>query len=189
MHQVTVTFNFDPTEETPVSDLTCFIDGIEKKKKTTRSTKTKEIVLEDEALVTLEPTKIQLNNKAVAEIGIVYGERIIIKYEFEKLPGGKKKYFPVIGSDTGMGEEGSGNKITKTNSVAYKGKANTILAEYGTEFGLEPFKEGVWKLVSKNAPVKPMTYEEVETQAEDLDVTIFVDDDDQTEINLMPFKL
>jgi hypothetical protein len=34
-----------------------------------------------------------------------------------------------------------------------------------------------------------MTYQEVETQAENLDVTIFVDDDDETEINLMPFKL
>lgn len=187
MHQVTVTFNFDPTEETPVSDLTCFIDGIEKKKKTTRSTKTKEIVLEDEALVTLEPTKIQLNNKAVADMNIVYGERVIIKYEkIEKT----KKYFPVIGSDTSMGEEGSGNKITKTNSVAYKGKANTILAEYGTEFSVEPYKEGVWKLVSKNPPIKKViSYQEIENQAEDLDFTMITDSDEEIEIGEMPFKL
>jgi len=184
--QVTVTFSFDPDEENAVSDLTCFIDGIEKKKKTTRSTKVKEIILEDEALVTLEPTKIQLNNKAVADMGIVYGERVIIKYE--KITG-SKKYFPTIGSDTSMNEEGSGNKITKTNSVAYKGKANIILAEYGTEFSVEPYKEGVWKLVSKNAPVKPVTYEEVTNQAENLDFTIITDDDSEIEIGEMPFKL
>ena len=44
---------------------------------------------------------------------------------------------PIIGSDIAFDEEGSGNKVTKSNTVTYKGNANTILAEYGTEFSLK----------------------------------------------------
>lgn len=187
IHQVTVTFNFDPEEEQAVTDLTCFIDGIEKKKKTTRSVKPKaEPIMEDEAIITLEPTKIIFNNKVVADMGLVYQDRLIIKYQ--KIDGSKKP-IPTIGKDIDFNEEGLGNKLTKTNTLAYRGKANTILAEYGTEFGIEEYKPGIWKLISKNEGIKPpTTYKSVEAAAEKLDVAIFVDDSDTSEIGDMTFK-
>lgn len=187
IRQVTVTFNFDPEEEQAVTDLTCFIDGVEKKKKTTRSVKPKaEPIMEDEAIITLEPTKIIFNNKVVADMGLVYQDRLIIKYQ--KIDGSKKPV-PTIGKDIDFNEEGLGNKLTKTNTLAYRGKANTILAEYGTEFGIEEYKPGIWKLISKNEGIKPpTTYKSVEAAAEKLDVAIFVDDNDTSEIGDMTFK-
>lgn len=187
IRQVTVTFNFDPEEEQAVTDLTCFIDGVEKKKKTTRSVKPKaEPIMEDEAIITLDPTKILFNNKVVADMKLEYQDRLVIKYQ--KIAG-EKKPVPTIGKDVDQGAEGTGNKLTKTNTLAYRGKANTILAEYGTEFGIEEYKEGIWKLISKNEGIKPpTTYKSVEAAAEKLDVAIFVDDNDTSEIGDMTFK-
>lgn len=186
--RVTTEFDFD-TETKEVSGFTTFHDGVEVKRevtKTTRATKANTpIVLEEEAIVTLEPTKVSFNNKAVADMGIEYGERIVIKYEKLK---GVKTPFPVMEKDLE-----AGNKITKTNTIAYRGKANTILAEYGTQFGLEKYKEGVWKLISKNAGIKitpPIKdIKEIQEDAEKVEARIFVDDNDTTEIGEMSFTL
>ncbi len=192
LQQITVNFNFDPEEGT-VSDLTCFVDGVERKKKTTKAATKKEVapvVLEDEAIIKLEETKITFNNKAVADMGLNYQDRIVIKY---KQLEGSKKPMPLIAKDIDWGEEGSGNKLTKTNTVSYRGKANTILLEHGTEFTIAPYKEGVWKLVSKNeGVVKASTVvsrEQVEQQADDLDVLILVDDNETDEIEEIAFTL
>lgn len=193
LQQITVNFNFDPEEGT-VADLTCFVDGVERKKKATRSTSKKEsapVVLENEAVIKLEETKIVFNNKAVADMGLQYQDRIIIKY---KQIGGSKKPLPLIGKDVDWKEEGSGNKLTKTNTLSYRGKANTILAEYGTEFTIVPHnEEGIWKLVSKNEGVVvakgPVVREQVEQEADDLDVSILVDDDETDEIEEIAFTL
>jgi len=189
IRQVTVTFNFDPNDEIPVSDLTCWIDGVEKKKKTTRSVKTevKNEVLENEAIIKLEASKISFNNKAVADMGLKYQDKIIIKY---KVINGSKKPLPLIGTDEAFDEEGSGNKLTKTNTLSYRGKANTILSEYGTEFTIEEYSDGIWKLVSTNKKKEPSTYEEVEKEADDLDITILTDNEDDTdEISEMTYIL
>lgn len=184
--RVTTEFDFD-TETQQTSGFTTFHNGVEQKRETTKTTKSTKgpVVLEDEAIIKLEPTKMCFNNKAVADIGIEYGDRIIIKYEKLK---GVKLPFPVLEKDLEVG-----NKITKTNTIAYRGKANTILAEYGTEFGIEKYKEGVWKLISKNEgikitpPVKDI--KEVQDYAEKVDARVFVDDDDTTEIGEMSYTL
>ena len=132
---VVVNFSFDTETET-VSNVSCAIDGVEKKKRTTKKAP-KESVLEDEAIIILEENKLVLNNKAVLDLGITEENRgdIRVNIRYEKKG---KVTFPIIGTDYSFDEEGSGNKITKSNTVAYKGKANTILSEYGTSFKLEP---------------------------------------------------
>ena len=192
LQQVTVNFNFDPEEGT-VSDLTCFVDGVERKKKATRSTTKKEsepVKLEDEAIMKVEDAKLVFNNKIVADMGLVYQDRLVIKY---KQLDGQKKPMPLIAKDVDWAEEGTGNKLTKTNTLSYRGKANTILSEYGTEFTIEPYKEGIWKLISKNEGVvkatAPVTRKEVEAKADDLDVSINVDDDNTDEIEEIAFTL
>lgn len=182
--QVSVTFEFDP-ETQEVTNLNCFIDGIEKKKKTTRSVKKeKEVILEEFSLVTLDTNKLILNNKAVQEMGVSYEDRIIIKYE---QPDKKKRPIPIIGTDISHGEEGNGNKVTKTNTVSYRGNSNKILAEYGTEFKLNPIREGLWELVSTNS--KETDIYVTQEVAEKLDVTILVDGDENIQIDEMTFKL
>lgn len=187
MKQITCTFNFDPETES-VSDLTIFVDGIEKKKKTTtRSTKTKEPeVLEDTPKIILEPNKLSFNNRAIADMKIEYQDRILIKYEKDPTVKGKK-LVPFIGRDLDWNEEGSGNKTTKTNTVSYRGNANKVLAEFGSEFTIEATdKEGIWKLVSLDK--EPSNIEEVQEAADDITPEIFIDDDDTTEIGEITFK-
>ena len=198
MKQVSVTFEFDPTTEL-VSNLKCFVDGIEKKKTTTRSSKKKEdIVLEDEPIVKLEETKISFNNKCVADMELKWEDRIIIKYEKIK---GVKKPVPLIGKDISFDQEGSGNKLTKTNTVAYRGKANTVLAEYGNEFTIQPYLEGSWansEGIYKLVPISNVadvnctddnSYEEIVKEAENIDLTVFTKDNENIEIDEMTFKL
>lgn len=188
--QVSVTFEFDPETEL-VSNLKCFIDGVEKKKTTTsKAKKEKDVVIEDQSVITLEANKISFNNKAVLDMELKYQDRIIIKYEKIK---GQKKPLPIIGKDTSFDEEGSGNKLTKTNTIAYRGNANTILAEYGSKFTIEEYSEGIWKLVSLDDTSinisKDDTYEDVIAKAEDIELTVFTESDEDTEINEMTFKL
>ena len=148
--QITVTFEFEPETEL-VSNLKCFVDGIENKKPTTKrkspEKKEKVVELEDLARVRLEDNKLVLNNRAVSDLGIKYQDRVLIIYE-----GNSKNKYPLIGSDLAFDQEGSGNKITKTNTISYRGNANKILAEFGTSFTLVPHKEGIFKMESLTTP-------------------------------------
>lgn len=184
MKQVVVTFNFDPETEL-VSDVKCMVDGIEKKKKTTK--KVKEVIEEmaSEPIITLEPNKLVFNNKAVADMDIKYEDRIVIKWE--KIDG---KMAPIIGKDIAFDEEGTGNKVTKSNTVTYKGKANDILADLGTEFNILEKEEGIWRLVPKGITINSVPkLEEVYEEAEETEADLLVDTDDITEIDDLQFKL
>lgn len=190
MKQVIVTFNFDPETEM-VSDVKCTVDGIEKKKKTTK--KVKEVIEEmsTEALITLESNKLVFNTKAIADMAIEYEDRIVIKWEKEDGKG--KTMIPIIGKDISFDEEGTGNKVTKSNTVAYKGKSNTVLSEFGSEFKIVPYREGVWKLISTSTngtisnPTTPL--EEVLEEADETETDLLVDTDENTEIDPLTFQL
>jgi hypothetical protein len=123
-------------------------------------------------------------------------DRVVIKYEKLKDSDKGIKPFPIIGKDISFDEEGNGNQVTKTNTVSYRGKANTILKEYGSEFTLEPYvteayPEGIYKLVSRVGGNQNLSYEKTVEKAEELDITILTDEghDEDKEINEMTFKL
>lgn len=182
--EVNVTFNFD-TETEVVTNVKCNVDGMVKKKRTT--TKKSDVVeeLASEALLTLEPTKLILNNKLVKDMGIVYGNRVFITYAQK---GNKKNkiLFPCISKEDN--EESLGNKITKTNTVAFKGKQNAVLAEYGTEFTIEPYTEGIWKLISTTGGTAK-TLLEVVDEVEKEEPILIIDADEDIEIDEFKFEL
>lgn len=183
LKQFTVTFEFDGDTQT-VSKIKCFQDGIEQKKPTTRKAPAKkEIVLEDKAIITLESNKLVLNNKAVAVLGLEYQDRVLIKYDKIK---GQKLPVPIISKD-----EDSGNKITKTNTVSYRGTANSVLKEYGEEFTLEEYKPDVWRMISTSTnEVDKYTAILDSVDEQEDDIPLFVEeDDDNFEIEEMTFKL
>lgn len=141
MDQFNVTFNFDSETKT-VSDLKCSVNGVEKKKKTTKKLKDM-VVCGDDAALTLEENKLVFNSKAVELLNLSPDDRIVIKYQALN-----KIMIPIIGKDVDFNEEGTGNKVTKSFTVTYRGKANTILAEHGKEFAFEPHSDSLFKLVS-----------------------------------------
>lgn len=183
--QITVTFDFN-TESEEVSNVKV-VGNSEKKKTTTK--KVKDIVtdMDSESILSLEPNKLIFNSKAISEMEIEYEDRIVIKWEKEG-----KKMIPVIGKDISFDEEGSGNKVTKSNSIACKGKSNVVLAELGTEFSIVPLREGIWKLiptVEGKTNAEDMSLEEVIEIAEETEAELIVEGDNETEIDELQFKL
>ena len=173
---VTVTFDYDPATE-EVRNVKCNVEGeVRRTRKTTK--KDEVVVLEDEDLMVREETRLVFNNRILDTIGVTAGDRIDIKYEKEG-----KFLIPVLLADD------KGNKLTKSNTIAYRGKKNEVLEEFGTEFTITPFKEGIWKLVPKG-DVKPIeSVEEAIEQAEEVEPILIVDADDTTDIDEIQFSL
>lgn len=174
---VTITFDVD-SETGDVTNVKTQVEGEVKRKRTT--TKKSEVVekLEDTPIILREESKLVLNNRAVADMGIEYGDRVFVVYE--KIG---KKLIPVIGPS-----DDNGNKITKTNTVAFKGNQNTVLAEYGTEFTIEPYKDNTWKLIPTGENALVESIEQAIEVAQEIDPVLLVETDDVYEIDEVQFK-
>ena len=100
--------------------------GSEKKVKKvkTESTDKPEVVLKDNKLV--------FNQTAVDLIEANPGDRICINYNQEA----SGEFVPIIGTDKNMGDSVSGNKLTKSLTLSYKGKQSDLLKQYGSDFEL-----------------------------------------------------
>lgn len=125
-----IEFDFDPEtgDYTPISR-----EIIEEGAATPK--KAKSVMKDDgstEPIVILEENKLVLNSKAVEVLGAEWEDRISVIYQKHE-----DKLVPVIGKDKVFGCK-SGNKLTKSKTVSCRGKANTKLAEHGTEFKLIP---------------------------------------------------
>jgi hypothetical protein len=96
---------------------------------------------------------------------------------------------PVIGTDAAFGTKG-GNKLTKTNTVSFRGSANDKLAEYGSVFKLEPSEdEGIFYLIGDKMN-KPIEDEAIDIEGElDLDSLEELDIDDSSDLEGFDFKL
>lgn len=146
-----ILFHYDVNEQT--GEIT-FIGKEELVVDTAASTKrksTKAVENNQEPLITLDSNKLILTSGAVNLIKICEDCRVDIKY--------KKKgnlSVPVIGTDTAFGTKG-GNKLTKTNTVSFRGSANAKLAEFGTVFKIEPTEDdGIFYLIGDkmNKPIE-----------------------------------
>lgn len=98
------------------------------------------------ATIEVKENKLVISEKAIGLIGCVAGDRIAIQY-YQESP---ERTFPVIGLSSVFADPDSGNKLTKSNTVSFKGFQRNILLKYGEEFTLVPFKEGVFKMISKS---------------------------------------
>lgn len=148
------------------------------KKASSTSTRTKKSKDDGDpiAKLTLLDNKIQLNNAAVEMTGFEPEMKIDVKFEKRG-----RSVTPVICQD-----DKSGNRLTKTYTVSFRGSRHDNLAEYGTIFELIPYenKEGYFKLKG-DAPIKeddiidiPEEINDPEDISEDLDIDSSSDDFD-----------
>ena len=127
---------------------------------------------ETEPIVTLDTNKLILTQGAVDLLQVCEDCRVDIKYEKKD-----KKAVPIIGTDAAFGTK-AGNKLTKSNTVSYRGAANEKLSAYGTVFRLEPTKnEGIYYLVGDKEPEEEKVPDEIinietELEIEDLNETL-----------------
>ena len=173
----------DETGEVKVLNREVINDDLPKAKKTSAPKKSKADENPDPELI-LEDNKYVLNTAAIELLGVEADDRIDIKFEKRD-----KVRVPVIGCNTAFGTQG-GNRLTKSNTVSYRGKNHDLLEEYGTVFSFkETDKEGIYELIGdKPIPEEKeddnvkIVDEEVEEigRPEDLEGIL---DGDATEVN------
>ena len=173
----------DETGEVKVVSREVVNDDLPKAKKTSSTKKSKADENPEPELI-LEDNKYSLNTAAIELLGVEADDRIDIKFEKRD-----KVRVPVIGSNTAFGTQG-GNRLTKSNTVSYRGKNHDLLEDYGTVFSFkETDKEGIFELIGdKPVPEEKedeninIVDEEVEEIGRPEDLVGIVDGD-ATEIN------
>ena len=115
---------------------------------------------EDEAMVQLMDNKLKLTPKAISMIGAQSGDRIQVNYWTEN----NQNTFPLIGKSEVFTDPEEGSKLTKSDTVSFRGNKNTTLKIYGKLFKLEPFKDGMFKLVK----VETESSEQEQAELDDL---------------------
>lgn len=90
----------------------------------------------EEATVTVENNKLVLSKDAIKALNSVAGDRIAINYWTVD----NATTFPLIGRAASFLDSTSGNRLTKSNTVSFRGVQRDILLEYGSFFQLVPFK-------------------------------------------------
>lgn len=140
-----------------------------------------------EPILTLEDNKYILSAGAVAALGVEAGDKIDIK--FQKVD---NKMIPVIGTNDTFGTK-AGNKLTKSNTVSYRGKSNDELKIYGDIFTLveHPTAVGLFILKGENTPDVDMVTTKVaqpeeETEVEE-DASDLLDGEDTEEVTTKDF--
>lgn len=96
---------------------------------------TKVVEENQDPLITLDSNKLILTTGALQMMNICADCRLDIKYKKRD-----RISVPVIGTDEAFGTKG-GNKLTKTNTISFRGSANEKLSEYGTVFTIEPSED------------------------------------------------
>lgn len=110
---------------------------------TTKKIKNLKVVSIEPGLPTVQAleNKLQLSPSAIELIGVKAGDRLSINYWTVN----NRETFPLIGKAETFNEEGT--KLTKSNTISYRGQQMEVLNMYGSNFTIEPFKEGMFKLV------------------------------------------
>ena len=151
-----------------------------------QATKAVKVENSTEPLITLDSNKLILTTGAVDMMQICPDCRVDIKYKKKD-----KTSVPVIGTDAAFGTKG-GNKLTKTNTVSFRGSANEKLAEYGTTFKIEPTEdEGIFYLIGDKMN-KPVEEDAIDIESElDLDAleSLDITEDDSVELEKFDFTL
>lgn len=129
-------------------------------------------------IITLDSNKLILTQGAVDLLQVCADCRVDIKYKKKD-----KKAVPIIGTDAAFGTK-SGNKLTKSNTVSYRGTANEKLSAYGTTFKLEPTEDkGIYYLVGDKVQEENSVPDEIIDIENELDIesldNINIDEDDK----------
>ena len=163
------------------------VDTAKTASKSSKSSSSKKVDENPDPIVTLDSNKLILTQGAVDLLQVCEDCRVDIKYEKKD-----KKAVPIIGTDAAFGTK-AGNKLTKSNTVSYRGAANEKLSAYGTVFRLEPTKnEGIYYLVGDKELEETKVPDEIINIENELDIEMLDDiniDLDNTELGDFDFKL
>lgn len=146
--------------------------------KTSTKASTAKVDANPDPIITLDSNKLILTQGAVDLLQVCADCRVDIKYKKKD-----KKAVPIIGTDAAFGTK-SGNKLTKSNTVSYRGAANEKLSAYGTVFKLEPTEDkGIYYLIGDKVQESNPVPEEIIDIEKELDIealdNLNIDEDDK----------
>lgn len=93
--------------------------------------------------VEVEDNKLKLYPPALEKLQAVTNDRISVQY----ISLGVGKSAPVIGKAEVFTDRMDGNRLTAKGTVSFRGEKRETLAQFGTAFNLEPYKDGIWKMI------------------------------------------
>lgn len=96
----------------------------------------------DLPVIELSNNKLIISPKAIELMSVKYGDRISVNY----VQVNNEITFPVIGKAEIFASHDAGNRITKINTVSFKGVQSSILSKYGILFQLQLWKPGIFKM-------------------------------------------
>ena len=155
--------------------------------KTSTKASTAKVDANPDPIITLDSNKLILTQGAVDLLQVCADCRVDIKYKKKD-----KKAVPIIGTDAAFGTK-SGNKLTKSNTVSYRGAANEKLSAYGTTFKLEPTEDkGIYYLVGDKVQEENSVPDEIIDIENELDIESLVNiniDEDDKDLEKFDFNL
>ena len=187
-----ILFHYDVNEQTGeityIGKEEISVDTKATKSATKTSTKasTAKVDANPDPIITLDSNKLILTQGAVDLLQVCADCRVDIKYKKKD-----KKLVPVIGTDAAYGTE-AGNKLTKTNTVSYRGAANDKLSAYGTVFRLEPTEEdGIFYMIGNKNLKEPEVPKELIDINSELDIPSLeeIDNADDKDLGNFDYKL
>lgn len=105
----------------------------------------KSILKEVDPIVEVKENKLVISPKAVSLLQCIHGDRISVNY----VQDGNELTFPVIGKSSVFADQDSGNRLTKSNTVSFRGFQRDLLLKYGNVFILEEFRDNIFRLAPK----------------------------------------
>lgn len=117
----------------------------------------------NDPIVSVSDNKLCLSQDAVNLMEANVGDRIAINYWTQD----NETTFPVIGKAEVFSDKDGGNRLTKSNTVSFRGSQKDILLEYGKFFRLEPFNK-YFKMVAVSEVVENNDFVEEEQDLDNL---------------------
>lgn len=190
--EMLIEFDFDPEtgEYTPISSKIVNEKTTPVAKTTTTKKSTPKKGESSVPQVIREDNKLVFNTAAQELLGLEAEDKVSLKYDQKG-----KNMLPMIGKDEDMGCK-DGNRFTKSGTVSCRGKANELLAKYGTTFSLveHPNRANVYYLQDSSVETELIEEddnieipEEVEIEDLPLDMNILGDDNEDLEIHEFTF--
>ena len=138
---------------------------------------------EGEPLVQLMDNKLKLTPKAIETIGAQVGDRIQVNYWTEN----NHNTFPLIGRSEFFTDKEEGSKLTKSNTVSFRGNKNTVLKVYGELFKLEEFKDNMFRLVkveteNESTEIEQNELEDLNSSEIDEEIKNILEDEDNSDL-------
>lgn len=97
-----------------------------------RSTKSKD----SKPILELVDNKLILSDGLIDLLDAQPEDRIVINYYSIN----NQETIPLIGKSQAFADKDSGNRLTKSNTVSFRGNKQEVLSEYGQLFAVSPFK-------------------------------------------------